>query len=69
MMMNKMWKLHKGHSTVSCSSRREADDSAQRDYDRPIHSPKVIPDDYDRNDDDKQDENFKEGDILVVEAR
>ena len=30
---------------------READDSAQRDYYLPIPSRKVLPDDYERNDD------------------
>ena len=52
MTRNKRWKLHKGHSTHTWSSFREADDSAQRDYNQPIHSQKVIPDDYDRVDDD-----------------
>ena len=51
-MTNKRWKLHKGHSTHARSSLWEVDDSTQRDYDRLIHSPKVIPDDYDRNNDD-----------------
>ena len=52
MMENKRWKLHKLHSTHTRSSRQEADDSAQRDYDWPIHSPNLTADDYDRNDDD-----------------
>ena len=53
MMMNKRLKPHKGHSTHERSSLWEADDSSQRDYDRPIHSQKVIPDNYecDKEDD------------------
>ena len=48
----KMWKSHKLHSNHALSSRQEADDSAQRDYDQPIHSQKVIPKNYDRDNDD-----------------
>ena len=48
---NKRWKSHKRHSTHTSSSFLEADDSAQRDYNQPIHSQKVIPDDYDHVDD------------------
>ena len=51
MTKNKRWKLQKGHSTHARSSCREADDSAQKDYDRPIHSQKVIPENYDRDND------------------
>ena len=51
MTKNKRWKLHKGQSTHARSSFWEADDSAQRHYNRPIHSQKVIPDDYDHVDD------------------
>ena len=50
MTTNKRWKLHKWHSTHARSSFREADDSAQRDYDQPIHYQKVITHDYDRGD-------------------
>ena len=51
MTTNKRWKLHKGHSTHACSFLQEANDSALRDYDQPIHSQKVVPDDCDRDDD------------------
>ena len=51
---NKKWKLYKVHSNHSCFSFREADDSAQRDYNQPIHSQKVIPDYYDREHDDNE---------------
>ena len=54
MMKNNRLLLQKGHSTYARSSRWEADDSAQRDYDWPIHSQKAIPGDYDC--DDKNDE-------------
>ena len=47
----KMWKSHKLHSNHALSSRQEADDSAQRDYKRPIYSQKLITNDYDRGDD------------------
>ena len=48
---------------------READDSAQIYYDLPILSWKAIPDDYERDvGEDKKDEKFERGDILVVEA-
>ena len=53
MTKNKRWKLHKGHSTYAHSSSREADYSAHRDYEQPIHSQKVIPDNYEGDDDDK----------------
>ena len=43
--------MHKGHSTHALSSRQEADDIAQSDYDRPIHSQKVIPNNYERDND------------------
>ena len=45
------WNFHKWNSTHSRSSLRKAGYSAQRDYDWPIHSQKVIPDDYDRDND------------------
>ena len=47
MPKNKRIKSHNKHSTHARSSLQEADDSAQRYYDRPIHTLKVIPDDYD----------------------
>ena len=68
MTNNKRLKSHKGHSTHARSYRQEADYSDQRDYDRPIHSQKVIPDNYDRNDDEKPNENLKAGGILVIES-
>ena len=50
----------------------KADESAPRDYGRPIPSRMAIPDDYERenNDDDNDDKDKKieGGDILVVEA-
>ena len=39
------------HSTHTRSSCLEADDSAQRDYYQPIHSQNVIPNNYDRYND------------------
>ena len=54
MTKNKRWKSHKVHSTHARSSRLEADDSAQRYHDRPIHSQKVIPDNYERNDNENE---------------
>ena len=62
MTMNKRRKSHKGHSTHACSSLWEADYSAQRDYNRPIHSQKLIPDDYEHNgNNDEYNKKFKEG--------
>ena len=62
--------LRKVHSTHACSSRQEADDSAQRDYNLPIHSWKAITDDYERDDDndDKKYEKIEGGNILVVDS-
>ena len=54
MTINKMWNSHIVHSTHALSSLQEADDSAQSNYDRPIHSQKLIPDSYDRDDDDRE---------------
>ena len=54
MTTNKRRKSHKGNSTHARSSFQEADGSAQRDNDRPIHYQKVIPNDYDCNDDDDE---------------
>ena len=69
MTKNKRWNLHKGHSHHGRSSFREADYSAQRDYDQPIQSQKLIPYNYDRDNDgdDEWYEKVKEGDILVVD--
>ena len=50
---NKRWNLHKVHSTHARSSHQEAYGSVQRDYNLPIHSQKVIPKNYERDDDDK----------------
>ena len=62
MTTNKRWKSHKRHSTNDRSSIREAYDSAQRDYERPIHSHKVIPNNYERNDSDNEyDKNSRKG--------
>ena len=47
----KRLKSHKGHSTHALSSCLEADDSTQKDYDWPIHSLKVIPENDDREND------------------
>ena len=49
MMTNKRSKSYKRHSTHARSSRREAGGSALRDYDGPIHYQKLIPDNYNRN--------------------
>ena len=51
MTTNTRRKFQKGHSTHALSSRREADDSTQRNYNRPIYSRKVVPNDYDRDND------------------
>ena len=51
----------KGHSTHARSSRREVDDSAQRDYDLPIPSREAIPDDYERDNDNKKYDKFEGG--------
>ena len=42
----------KEHFTHARSSRQDADDSAQRDYDLPILSQKEITDNYERDDND-----------------
>ena len=54
MTKNKRWKLHYGHSTHARPSSLEADDSAHKAYDQPIHSQKVIPDNYYRNKNDDE---------------
>ena len=51
---NKKWKSHKGHSNPARSSLQEANYSAQRDYNQPIHSQNVIPDNYDQDDYDNE---------------
>ena len=51
MITNNTRKLHKGHSTHAHSSHQEAYDISQRDYDQTIHYQKVIPNNYDRNND------------------
>ena len=51
--MNKRLKLHKGHSTNAHSYVQEADNSAHRYYERPIHSQKLIPKNYERDNDDE----------------
>ena len=61
MTTNKRRKLHKGLSNHARSSRWDTDDIYQRDYDQPIHSQKVIPDNYKHDNNDKIDEKFKEG--------
>ena len=59
-------KLRKGHSTHARSFLRKADDSAHREYDLPIPSQKVIPDDYERNDNNNEkDDKVEWGDISV----
>ena len=70
MTANKRRKLYKGHYTHACSSRWKADDSAQRDYDQPIHFRKVIPDDYDRDDEINNEyyDTLEEGGVLVLET-
>ena len=50
MKKNKSWNSHKGNSTHVRSSFWEADDSAQKDCERPIHSKKVIPKNYEHDD-------------------
>ena len=45
----------------------EADDSAQRDYDLSTPSRKLIPNDYERDNDNERDDKVEGGDILVVE--
>ena len=54
MTKNKRWKSHEGHSAHAWSSLREADDSFQRYYDWPKHYPKVIPNNFDQNNDDDE---------------
>ena len=54
MTMNKRRKSQKGRSTYAQSYLQEADDSSQRDYNQPIHYQKVIPDDYERDNDDDE---------------
>ena len=69
MTKDKRWNSHKVHSIHVRSSLWEAHDTAQRDYNPPIHSQEVIPYNYDHeNDGDKYWNKVKEGDILVVEA-
>ena len=70
MMNNKRWNSHKGHSTHARSFLRDAYESAQRDYDQPINSQKLIPDDYDRvnGKDNEWNDKVTEGVILVIEA-
>ena len=47
----------------------EADDTTPRDYNLPIPSLKVVPDDYERDkDNDRKDEKVEGGEIFVVEA-
>ena len=53
MTKNNMWESHKGHFNHTRYSCRESDDIDYRDYDQKIHSQKVIPENYDRNDDGK----------------
>ena len=53
-MTNKRINSHKGHYTHTRAFPWDADYSAQRDYNQTIHSRKVIPDDYDRNDNDEE---------------
>ena len=53
MTNNNSRKFYKGHSTHIWSPCREAENSIQRDYDRPIHSQNVIPNNFDRDNDDE----------------
>ena len=53
MTINKRLKLNKVHSTNARSYVQEADNSAHRYYERPIHSQKLIPENYERDNDDE----------------